>query len=350
MAPLISLGFGAASEVASSVLYDIVRIVYRTWLIRENSTCDVGSRDGIAMSTLLVTILVLSSVRVSARSPIESLHDVRANLLGALAGAFIALFKAAAPDDRLCPELLQSPLFVFVVVSILFGTPLLLVRQGNEIELWLARQNRLVFAALVAFGVGAIVQILGELLWVGWTSWGAEKFRVAPWGTVLAAGVVATALLDPALQRQTWEAIGQVRRSIWSCTYLVLAVAGTVASGLLFPPQDVTASKGAVVACLLFLTPLIAVPLRLWIGARWSPRTAALFVVLAAGLAGGVVAYLVDVAVAPSGRSSLSEAPLAFVVAHALAAAAAAAVALSTHHRRHGPATSAAGPVASAAA
>lgn len=284
---------------------DLARIVACTASAAKCSS--QGKMDALAVGTLVSTVVSIVGVSHAVRTGAVKAEEAFASVVAALAGAFVALLKAASVDDKLDLGLFLPSFYIFLVVTFALATPFTSILDSRpappqpgtrgvetRVDFRLAVQGRIALAILVGLPIGALVQLASEVAWVGWQVrlWGAAKFVVAPSATVIGAGTWAIGLMDPTFREDEWKHLAPASRRRWATLYAVGAILAATGFGALFTPSVLHGagrSAGALCVAGLLIPSLVA----FWvIGRPWRQCRAPLRIVPASLLAAASAAAI----------------------------------------------------------
>jgi hypothetical protein len=257
------------------------------------------------------------------------LRDAERGALQAAAAA-IAVFVTAAFMAVAHPEFGEQIQGYFAFYAFVLGLLVLIPLRWRPahwtFERLIALYAQILAAMLIGAVIGAVVQLIGEILWVGFGDWGASKFVIAPSGTVIACAAWSTMLVqarDPLTFRDD-----MVARRSWLLFAIVGAVLLAVGQGpLFFLDKVILPTPGhwaAVTSAALLLPGITAAGMAFVQGpqglrrTRTAPIVWAVAVLLTAVLAWELSPFLQydDIPIAGDLRSRI-----AFVTSHAMATA-----------------------------
>ncbi|HEX2255890.1 MAG TPA: hypothetical protein VHG92_04160 [Afifellaceae bacterium] len=171
--------------------------------------------EALNIGTLASTITAIAAAGIAGSIGKISHRDSVIAIAGALLGALLALFKAAAaaveraagaePVSAL--ELLPEPIFYWTVVFFLFGLPfILLPRADGGLERLVGLYRRLALALICGAVLGGLLQTLALPAWAWWSGEPDRSFLViAPSGATMAIAPWTVAMLDPWLRLGQWR-------------------------------------------------------------------------------------------------------------------------------------------------
>ncbi len=152
------------------------------------------------------------------------------------ASATIVVFGTAVLVALADPDFGMRVQGAFAFYAFVLGLLVLIPLRGQPAH-WMPDRLIAVFARilgamLIGALTGAVVQILGELIWVGLGDWGASKFVIAPSGTVI-AGAAWSMMLVQARDPVAFEGDMVARRN-WHIFAILGAVLLAIGQGPLF--------------------------------------------------------------------------------------------------------------------
>ncbi|MEM9060367.1 MAG: hypothetical protein AAGD13_07870 [Pseudomonadota bacterium] len=217
----------AAVTLGSVIFGDYAQDVAK-WTVCLHSHFFVGKSCGttagpeaVMLGAFVATLVAILGASRAARIGEQTPREARLVMVGALAGSFFALLKAAEnetlgyPD----PELLLRPIFVYVVTVTVIGFPLL--APGHFAG---DRRRMVSFSGLVALTLllgalaGAFLQGIAEVFWQGTVDrTSARKFVIAPSATVIGSAVFLRIMLHSSIEQRcaSWR---------WLLTWLSLGI------------------------------------------------------------------------------------------------------------------------------
>ena len=222
---LLGIVFGdAANNIAQWV----------TCIFASGACSDHAKATASALATLIVTFVAVYAASFAPHSDANTRTEADLAILGAFAGALIALFKAAEGQGGY-PEidLFGRPLIVyFVAVAVVF-IPMML-RRRKKLSLHAERTFSTTIAIVVV--VSAIVSgvwqiVLTELWEVVQDNSSARKFVVAPMAPIMATSVSAVLLLN------LWNEL-RVRTKLATGWLFVASLAAVVFFTLAYLPEN----------------------------------------------------------------------------------------------------------------
>jgi hypothetical protein len=326
-----SLLWPALAVIGATIFGDSAHKVAELFVctFSKTSGCSgTGIVDALNVGTLLSASVAITVAGWAVRKGEVSARNATLTIVGAMAGALIALLTASAKGNNGAAnfELLAQPMYFYGLSILLFMAPLLIPRPENDWRPVVAGQLQAGVALLYGLLIGGMVQIFAEVIWRGWDvdTWGSSKFVVAPSGTVIGAGVWSVALLDPYLRPEVWDGHSR-RRVLWLLLLGAGGVAVAAGFGALFgkPAAGSEVVGRAITYSGLLLPGLFAA----WIGAFLSPPSHRGIAIILAGFAGALVAGMVA---ATRVHLMVPEDWYPFSLAHALASFAVVLVPLLT--------------------
>lgn len=317
-------GLSILAEIATRYVNDVAWWVACGCIVSSGGVCGAHHRiEAFFFGTLISTTIVLYTSIRAAQSENE-IPKAYIRVLTPLVTSLVALAKIAESGSNTgLPQwnFLAIALPYWFVYVLLFIVPMIIVRDVAATFSFLWHLGGTILIAIV---VAMLAQIVAELLWVAlvFSEWGAEKFVVAPAGTVVVGGVWLLLLFrEPASSSHRCR-LSSRRRRTWIVTwFLFFLLAAVLWGGLLHgSPRTLTErSVGALAYLGLLSPPLVAMAVATLVVPGASPGLRHLFAGVSAAFIAATSAALLIIFEPPVQNLPSKREVLGFALAQAVA-------------------------------
>lgn len=214
-----------AAALSSVIFGDYAQEVAQ-WAVCLHSDLVVGDRckdrpvrEALMIGTFVSTLSAVFAAAYAGRWGDETPRAAALLVVGALAGALLALLKAAEGDGKYpAPDLLARPLLIYALTAgTLLGT-FALVRPDRRADRFSLLQ-RVTMTLLIGAAIGGVMQGGAELVWQGNVDrFSSSKFVVSPIAVAAGGAAFGVLALDPWLR-------GTGAHPIWPVGWLTVALA-----------------------------------------------------------------------------------------------------------------------------